>query len=775
MELENVRSSSPLDDPTRMGGVAPVQAKQKAGANPLDSVASKKLFTKLLDWYQQELDRQAANRYQMALDHDYYDALQWTEEDANVLINRGQAPLVFNEVKPTIDWLIGTERRTRMDYKVLPRRKDGLEDAETKSKLMKYLSDTNKTEFQRSAAFSDAVKSGLGWLETGIRGDDSEELLYTRAESWRNMLYDSNAVESDLSDARYVFRWKWLDEDIAAAYFPDRKDLVRKSVADANQIGKLDSDMDDAWFMGARVTSPGHDYAGSNVGKYMPYDGAPFSVTRRPRVKMIECWYRTPVLQQFFASGELYNTQFDPKNPSHVEALQGGFSLYDKLNMEIRCALFTSSGLVFDGKSPYKHGKIPFVPIWCYRRKRDNAPYGCIRNLRDPQDDLNKRASKALWILSSNRIIAEVGAVDDWDLLREEAARPDSLIVKNKGAVLTIDRDVQLANEHLQLMERDIQHIRNVGGVTSESLGRDSNATSGKAILAKQDQGSVVTTEPFDNLRFATQCLGEMELSNIEQFYTASKIVRVVGARGAPKFIEINQQAQDGSILNDITAFQTDFVMAEQDFRSTLRQSMFESLFDITGRLAQMNPQLALNMLDLVIEMADLPNRDELVQRIRKLSGQTDPDKEITPEEQQQQQQEEQKQKAQQEIVMGRMQAELDEIKAKGSQLQAETVMKRVEAMYAALQAAQVVATVPAAGAVADEIMHGAGFTDESIQPDQSMIQNAALQMQPAAAAQVAQQPGGVPPLADLQPLQGAGQGLEHGIETMRNDGAGGQ
>ena len=31
------------------------------------------------------------------------------------LIEPGQAPLVFNEVKSTIDWIIGTERRTRVD------------------------------------------------------------------------------------------------------------------------------------------------------------------------------------------------------------------------------------------------------------------------------------------------------------------------------------------------------------------------------------------------------------------------------------------------------------------------------------------------------------------------------------------------------------------------------------------------------------------------------------------------------------------------------------
>ncbi len=51
---------------------------------------------------------------------------------------------MFNEVKPTIDWIIGTERRTRVDYKILPREKDDEALAEIKTKLMKYVSDANK-------------------------------------------------------------------------------------------------------------------------------------------------------------------------------------------------------------------------------------------------------------------------------------------------------------------------------------------------------------------------------------------------------------------------------------------------------------------------------------------------------------------------------------------------------------------------------------------------------------------------------------------------------
>ena len=128
-----------------------------APKNALDMPDCHKRFAKVRNWHEQELMRQAANRYQMALDCDYYDGLQWTEEEMAVLFERGQAPLVFNEIKSTIDWMIGTERRTRIDYKILPREKNDTKGAEVKTDLLKYLEDTNKAPFERSAAFGDTA------------------------------------------------------------------------------------------------------------------------------------------------------------------------------------------------------------------------------------------------------------------------------------------------------------------------------------------------------------------------------------------------------------------------------------------------------------------------------------------------------------------------------------------------------------------------------------------------------------------------------------------
>ena len=64
-------------------------------------------------------------------------------------------------------------------------------------------------------------------------------------------------------------------------------------------------------------------------------------------------------------------------------------------------------------KSPYRHNKYPFVPLWGYKRGRDGLPYGMVRGLRDIQDDINKRAAKAQYILATNKIIADEDAFED--------------------------------------------------------------------------------------------------------------------------------------------------------------------------------------------------------------------------------------------------------------------------------------------------------------------------------------------------------------------------
>lgn len=637
----------------------------------LDSEESRKTHKKLLEWYYLERERQALNRLDMAMDADFYDGIQWDPDDAATLSDRGQLPLVYNEVAPMIDWILGTERRARVDWKILPRAEDDVKAADIKTKVMKYVSDMNHVPFARSQAFGQAIKSGLGWLDDGVRDDPTKDILYSKSEDWRNVLHDSTGYELDMDDARFVFRWRWVDEDVALMMFPDRQDQIRKAIRDFTQAddSMADGEME---FNGTGEQNSGHIYA---QGSGQAVDA------KRRRVKLIEAQFKIPSRVKIINSGPLRGAMLHPSDHVLADALgkQGG-TLIDKVMMRVHIAVMTEGDLLALSPSIMRHNRFTLTPVWCYRRGRDRQPYGVVRRVRDIQRDLNKRASKALFLMNTNQIIADEGAVEDWETLRDEADRPDGLIVKKQGKDLVIRRDTDAATGQMQMMTLDAQAIQKSSGVNNENLGRQTNAVSGEAIKARQMQGSVGTTEPFDNLRFAVQIQGEKQLSLVEQFYTEEKVIRLTGAKGALDWVSVNkpEQQADGSIryTNDITDSMADFIVSEQDYAGNLRAVMFDSLNMMASRLP---PEISIRLMTIAMEFSDLPNKDEIADQFRKITGERDPNKEMTPEEQQQTQEQMQQQaesmQMQQEMArtaLAEAQARVRELNAKAAKMEAE-------------------------------------------------------------------------------------------------------
>lgn len=598
----------------------------------LDSQKSRELLSRLLSWYFAEREKQSANRLEMAIDADFYDNIQWNPEDQAEVESRGQMALVYNEVAPMVDWLIGTERRQRADWKVLPRTEDDVQAADIKTKVLKYVSDVNRVVFNRSQAFSQAVKAGIGWLDDGVRDDPTQDVIYSKSEDWRNVLWDSSGYDLALSDSRYLFRWRWVDEDIAVMMFPDRAEAIRRAAQDSAYTNDSTWD-EDAWRTGGS--------SGSRSGQLYAAGTGIATDQERRRIKLIECQFREPVKTKIVGSGPLKGAFFDERDGALVNALRvRGGTIVDKMMMRMHVAVFTEASLLSVGPSIFRHNSFSLTPVWCYRRDSDRLPYGAIRRVRGVQQDLNKRASKALFMLNTNQIIADDDATDDWEKLRDEADRPDGVITKKPGSDLQIRRDTDAATGQIQMMTLAGQSIQKSAGVAQENMGRQTNAVSGEAIKARQIQGSVVTTEPFDNLRLATQVQGEKQLSIAEQFYTEEKVIRLTGTRGALDWVRINQPEQqpDGSVryLNDITESMADFVVQEQDYAGTLRAVMFEGLNNLATRLP---PEIALRIMTVALEFSDFPNKDEIAEQFRKITGERDPNKEMTPEEMQQQEQ----------------------------------------------------------------------------------------------------------------------------------------
>lgn len=568
---------------------------------------TQKYFKMIRAWWYYEREKQLDERIARMKAHDYRDGDQWDPDDAEEVEDRGQKASVYNLIKPTIDWITGTEKRTRVDYSALPRRKEGTKTAEKKTKLLKYLSGVCKIGFERSRAFDDAAVSGLGWLDHGVRSDDTEEPLYVAYEDWRNVWRDSHGKRRDLDDHRYQFRSKVVDYDVAAAMFSDRADCIRVSL---NQ-------QDSSYLLDEEGLDPEIDALDGNVGE------AGLIVNQRDRVRLVSCEYKIPTRVKVIRGdelGTLNGTIYDEQNEGMKYLVSNEHaSLFDAVRMVMWKMIFCGNYVLQNSKRPYKHQRFSLVPVWAYVRKRDNRPYGEVFNLMDPQDDLNKRRSKALFVLCTKQAVVEEGSVDDIDDFIEEKDRPDGvMVVKRKDGVELIS-DVTLAAEHVVLMEQDAKYIENIGGVADESRGMQTNAISGKAIEAR-DRGSHVSNAGiFDNYRYSFQLSGEIQVSLIEQYYSENKIFRITGDKGKPDFVEINTDLPE----DDITAELADFVVEADSYHATIRQAMYETLGVI---LTKLDPMIALKFLDIWFDLSDLPQRQVLVDRARSISGFIDPD-----------------------------------------------------------------------------------------------------------------------------------------------------
>jgi hypothetical protein len=565
-------------------------------------------------YYQHELDVQAEMRRQMAMDEAYYDGDQIPPEDRALLEARGQVPLVYNLVAPAVNWLLGTQRRHRTMPKILARTKRGTRAAERKTRLMKYVEDASAGEMAQSRAFADAVKVGIGWLETGVQDETEGEPVYSRHEPWRNIIWDTRATEQDLSDARYIFRTRWVDMDIAVDLFPQHRPTLRTASIRSGDFVGGESDYGDEWMDSLEeqqiLVGGERNTAGGN----------------RDRVRLIEAWYRKPMESEYLRGGEFNGEVYDPFHPGHdIQFREGDATIAKRTKMRVCVAVFCEAGLLYHSESPYAHNHFPFTPIWGNRKGSNGEPYGLIRGMRDIQLDVNRRAAKALHVLSTNKTIMDEGALGNNMTLEEyaaEIARPDAVIVKKQGKTIDTNVDRELGAVHLELFSRNADMIQQLSGITDESMGRTTNATSGRAIIARQNQGTMVTAHYPDNLRYALQVHGQKELTLIEQFFTEEKSFRITNMRGTPDYVSVNDGSEEGAINHT----KADFIISEDDWKATVRQANVEELFELLQQLAPTSPQMVFAVLDLVIEAMDIPSKDEIVSRIRQITGYEDPD-----------------------------------------------------------------------------------------------------------------------------------------------------
>jgi hypothetical protein len=170
---------------------------------------------------------------------------------------------------------------------------------------------------------------------------------------------------------------------------------------------------------------------------------------------------------------------------------------------------------------------------------RDNARYGVVREMIGPQDEVNKRRSKALHLISVRQTISEQGAVDDVAAAKREMAKPDGHIVIAPGMKFELLDTSDMAASQFQLLQESKNEIDLIGPNAS-MMGKDDKAPSGRAILAQQQGGTIELGPLSDALRQWQWRVYRCLWHRIKQYWTAEKWIRVTDDENNLKWVGLN-------------------------------------------------------------------------------------------------------------------------------------------------------------------------------------------------------------------------------------------
>lgn len=533
----------------------------------------------LIQWIEDAEQEGATARERSERDRDYYDGRQITETEAAELRLRKQPIIAFNLVQGKIDYLLGLEKQQRSDPKAYPRNPDDQEAAESATDGIRYVCDAQNMPMIASQVWENMCVEGAGGVDVCVEPkDDGSFDIVLHQVHWDRMVWDPYSRERDFSDAKFLGTLAWMDEADVLAQWPDAGDVIETTYSSAPDTS--------AW-------------------------------ADRPR----------------------WNVWADPKR-KRVRVVQ----LYWRVGTEWRCGTFTRGGWLEDAAASVyldDDGKTacPLIFASAYVN-RDNWRYGVVRNLVDPQDEINLRHRKAVHLLSVRQVVAEEGAVRDVDKARQELAKPDGYVEVARDFRFDISPTQDLSAGQASLLQEAKSMFQNMGP-NAALMGKSGDSASGRAIALSQQGGAMEIGAILDVHRHWRRRAYRTIWSRIKQYWTAEKWVRVTDDERNMRWVGLNQpvtleqklmemppeEAQQVAnelmlvpgdprlsepveIRNDVSKLDVDIIVEEGQDVATLQIENFETLANLAKAGLPIPP-------DILIEASSLRNKDQILEKMK--------------------------------------------------------------------------------------------------------------------------------------------------------------
>lgn len=276
--------------------------------------------------------------------------------------------------------------------------------------------------------------------------------------------------------------------------------------------------------------------------------------------------------------------------------------------------------------------KIPIVQVYANRQFIDGkwSWMGMVRPSKDPQRLVNYNFTTAQEVLSKQHKATPIvtptmlegnGVKKMWD----ESNTVDTPYLpitpdKNMPGGPTYLSPPPIQNAFAQMGQMAIDMLKASDGIYDASVGARSNETSGKAIMARQQEGDTATFDYQDSLSRGIQLTGELIGYALPKVYDTPRMVRIIGKDGSEDYKQLYEEVIDGQTgrpikVNDLSAGKYDYTVTTGPAYDTQRMEFVDALVQLAGQ----NPLIGQAVPDLIVGSMDFPKAEEAAERLKLL------------------------------------------------------------------------------------------------------------------------------------------------------------
>lgn len=428
-------------------------------------------------------------------DEQFYNGQQWADEDLAYLRRQRRPALVFNIIQSKLLHLIGAHEDNLEVPIAAP---VGIEDHMI-ADVLNHIRDRIWSEIDGSDVDAEVWESGVvcgigsAAIDAMPDPDDPSQLricLYPI--SPYEVMWDPASERRDRSDARFVFWHRWLSRTEFKQEYPEF-------------AGRIDEIFTERFGGGA---SAAHWLAVSSVPSARVADardgrGVLYYDRHRDQVRVIRMEYKASTKRTFAlspTSGAM--REVSPGELRIMRELAPEIESTTNWSTEYRWLEFVGDQILFDEASPLPIDGFSITSNVCHLDHR-NMPYGKVRQLRDPQSEVNKRMSQTLHLLVQQTqpgLLAEQDAfVNEADA--EQQMKMAGSIVKLKTGALgqgkVKERTVPaLPDAPLQIHQQAIRLIDLISGIWSDQLMEPRGVPEAAATAQLKHRQSLLAMRP---------------------------------------------------------------------------------------------------------------------------------------------------------------------------------------------------------------------------------------------------------------------------------------